>query len=174
MLFQAPESSLKLDIVNYEFPADGGAYASDDRNWLVLRCTWMKEDGDIRKDSNSCLLTYELREMTAGLKVVRAGIKDATRATLWSPTLPCLSGRKERMLSGPGSASFCQTPWTGRTPPRWSVSSPGSSYRIWWRSWTSSVGNFRSGPERRHMKEKAGPVWVPLFGAEAEKYAATA
>ena len=85
MLFQAPESTLKLDIVNYEFPADGGAYASDDRNWLVLRCTWMKEDGDIRKDSNSCLLTYELREMTAGLKVVRAGIKDAYESDFVEP-----------------------------------------------------------------------------------------
>ena len=84
MLFQGPESSLKLDIVNYEFPADAGAPDSDDRNWLVLRCTWT-EDGDIRKDSNSCLLTYELREMTAGLKVVRAGIKTAYESDFVEP-----------------------------------------------------------------------------------------
>jgi len=76
MLFKNEEASLKLDIVNYEFPADGGDPTSDDRNWLVLRATWVNEEGQIVKDSNSCLLTYELREMTAGLKVLSAGIKD--------------------------------------------------------------------------------------------------
>ena len=76
MLFQNEEASLRLEIVNYEFPPDGGDPASDDRNWLVLRCTWKDEEGDIRKDSNGCLLTYELREMTAGLKVLNAGIRD--------------------------------------------------------------------------------------------------
>lgn len=75
MLFKNEDASLKLDIVNYEFPADGGALDSDDRNWLVLRATWTTEDGDVVKDSNSCLLTYELKEMTAGLKVLNAGIK---------------------------------------------------------------------------------------------------
>ena len=72
MLFQNEEASLKLDIMNYELPADGGAPDSDDRNWLVLRCTWVNDEGRILKDSNSCLLTYELQEMTAGLKVVTA------------------------------------------------------------------------------------------------------
>jgi len=76
MLFKNEEASLKLDIVNYEFPADGGDPTSDDRNWLVLRATWVNEEGQIVKDSNSCLLTYELREMTAGLKVLGSGIKD--------------------------------------------------------------------------------------------------
>ena len=57
MLFKNDACSLKLDIVNYEFPADGGAPGSDDRNWLVLRATWVDEDGRITKDSNSCLLT---------------------------------------------------------------------------------------------------------------------
>ena len=36
MLFKNDEASLKLDIVNYEFPADGGEPDTDDRNWLVL------------------------------------------------------------------------------------------------------------------------------------------
>ena len=36
MLFRNEESSLRLDIVNYEFPPDGGDPTSDDRNWLVL------------------------------------------------------------------------------------------------------------------------------------------
>ena len=75
MLFKNEEASLKLDIVNYEFPPDGGDPTSDDRDWLVLRATWIQEDGNVVKDSNSCLLTYELREMTAGLKVLNAGIK---------------------------------------------------------------------------------------------------
>lgn len=76
MLFKNDSASLKLEIVSYEFPAYGGAPNSDDRNWLVLRATWINEDGEIVKDSNSCLLTYELNEMAAGLKVMNAGIKD--------------------------------------------------------------------------------------------------
>ena len=85
MLFKNEEASLKLDIVNYEFPADGGDPTSDDRNWLVLRATWTNEDGQIVKDSNSCLLTYELQEMTAGLKVVNAGLKDRYESTFMEP-----------------------------------------------------------------------------------------
>ena len=45
MLFKNEESSLKLDVVSYELPADGGDPTSDDRNWLVLRATWINEDG---------------------------------------------------------------------------------------------------------------------------------
>lgn len=112
MLFQGPESSLKLDIVNYEFPADAGAPDSDDRNWLVLRCTWT-ENGDVRKDSNSCLLTYELREMTAGLKVVRAGIKSAYESDfvepLFHPVPP--SGGGGRL---PGLGEFFPAKYHGR------------------------------------------------------------
>ena len=76
MMFRKEETSMNLDIVNYEFPDYGGDPASDDRNWLVLRATWGNDEGQIVKDSNSCLLTYELREMAAGLKVLNAGIKD--------------------------------------------------------------------------------------------------
>ena len=54
MLFKNEDVSLKLDVVSYEFPADGGDPTSDDRNWLVLRATWTNEDGEIVKDSNSC------------------------------------------------------------------------------------------------------------------------
>ena len=85
MLFKNEEASLKLDIVNYEFPADGGDPDSDDRNWLVLRATWTQEDGNVLKDSNSCLLTYELREMTAGLKVLNAGIKSEYASAFGEP-----------------------------------------------------------------------------------------
>ena len=85
MLFQSEESSLRLDIVNYEFPPDGGAPGSDDRNWLVLRCTWVNEEGVIVKDSNSCLLTYELRELAAGLKVMNAGVRDSYASDFVDP-----------------------------------------------------------------------------------------
>ena len=85
MLFKNEEASLKLDIVNYEFPPDGGDPTSDDRNWLVLRATWTQEDGNVVKDSNSCLLTYELREMTAGLKVLKAGIRDFYASSFVEP-----------------------------------------------------------------------------------------
>ena len=85
MLFKNEEASLKLDIVNYQFPPDGGDPPSDDRNWLVLRATWTQEDGHAVKDSNSCLLTHELREMTAGLKVLNAGIKSEYASAFVEP-----------------------------------------------------------------------------------------
>lgn len=85
MLFQNEEASLRLDVVNYEFPADGGDPTSDDRNWLVLRAAYTDEDGMVIKDSNSCLLTFELREMTAGLKVLAAGIKDRYESDFAEP-----------------------------------------------------------------------------------------
>ena len=85
MLFQNEESSLKLEVIGYEFPADCGDPRSDDRNWLVLRCTWQREDGVVLKDSNSCLLTYELVEMTAGMKLVRSGIRDFYASSFVEP-----------------------------------------------------------------------------------------
>ena len=85
MLFQGENNSLKLDVFNYELPADGGDPTSDDRNWLILRATDVDEDGDITKDSNSCLLTYELQEMTAGLKVLDAGIRDRYESSFTEP-----------------------------------------------------------------------------------------
>ena len=84
MFFQNEDASLKLEVVRYEFPADGGEPGSDDRNWLVLRATY-EADGQIIKDSNSCLLTYELREMTAGLKVLNAGIRDQYASSFVEP-----------------------------------------------------------------------------------------
>lgn len=74
MYFQDNASSLRLDVVNYELAEDSDA---EERNWLVLRCTWVDEEGTIRKDSNSCLTTWELRELSAGLKVLRAGLKES-------------------------------------------------------------------------------------------------
>lgn len=84
MLFENDECSLKLEVLRYEFPADGGEPDSDDRNWLVLRATWTEGDTVI-VDSNSCLLTYELRELTAGLKVLNAGVKDLYESSFVEP-----------------------------------------------------------------------------------------
>lgn len=95
MLFKNDDASLKPDIVNYEFPADGGDPNSDDRNWLVLRCTWINEEGAIVKDSNSCLLTYELRELTAGLKVLAAGIRDSYASDFVDPYFEVAAQRGE-------------------------------------------------------------------------------
>ena len=53
MLFQNQETKIQLEIAGYEFPPDGGAPGSDDRNWLVMRCAWTDEEGVLRKDSNS-------------------------------------------------------------------------------------------------------------------------
>lgn len=75
MLFKNDETSLRLDITSYEFPLDNGEPGSDDQNWLVIRATYTDEDGQHIKDSNACLLTYELRELTVGLKVLNAGIR---------------------------------------------------------------------------------------------------
>lgn len=75
MLFKNSESSLKLEIVSYEFPGVFDAPRGE-RNWLVLRGTYTDEDGRVVRDSGSCLLTSELSEMTAGLKVLKAGIRD--------------------------------------------------------------------------------------------------
>ena len=96
MLFKNDSASLKLDIVNYEFPADGGEPNSDDRNWLVLRATWQNEEGESVKDSNSCLLTYELREMTAGLKVLNAGIREYYESLFAEPYFSVVGQLTER------------------------------------------------------------------------------
>lgn len=85
MLFKNEEASLQLDIVNYALSDWDGEDYGDDQNWLVLRATWINEDGEIVKDSNDCLLTYELTEMTAGLKVLNAGIRDCYESMFTDP-----------------------------------------------------------------------------------------
>ena len=76
MLLKNEDTSLKLEFVNYEFPETGAGSDQFDRNWLLLRCTWVDEEGYTHKDSNACLLAQELAGMNAGLKVLLAGIKD--------------------------------------------------------------------------------------------------
>ena len=76
MLLKSDDASLKLEFVNYEFPEAGAGSDQFDRNWLLLRCTWVDEEGYTHKDSNAGLLAQELAGMNAGLKVLLAGIKD--------------------------------------------------------------------------------------------------
>ena len=76
MLLKNEDASLKLEFVNYEFPEAGAGTDEYDRNWLLLRCTWVDEEGYTHKDSNACLLAQELAGMNAGLKVLLAGIKN--------------------------------------------------------------------------------------------------
>ena len=76
MFLKSEDASLKLEFVNYEFPEAGAGRDQFDRNWLLLRCTWVDEEGYTHKDSNACLLAQELAGMNAGLKVLLAGIKD--------------------------------------------------------------------------------------------------
>lgn len=83
MLFQNDEASLKLEIVSYEFP-DGGMPGSNDCNWLMMRGTYREGDRVI-VDSNSCIMTQELKLMSAGLKVLGAGIRDSYESELTEP-----------------------------------------------------------------------------------------
>ena len=76
MLLKSEDASFKLEFVNYEFPEAGAGSDQFDRNWLLLRCTWVDEEGYTHKDSNACILAQELAGMNAGLKVLLAGIKD--------------------------------------------------------------------------------------------------
>ena len=76
MLLKNENASLKLEFVNYEFPEAGRGTDEYDQNWLLLRCTWVDEEGYTHKDSNACLLAQELAGMNAGLKVLLAGIRD--------------------------------------------------------------------------------------------------
>lgn len=94
MLFKNDEARLELEIVNYEFSEDSRAPSSNDWNWLVLRGTYTDEDGRIIKDSNSCLLTSELQELTAGLKVLKSGIRGSYDSDFSEPYF-LLSARAE-------------------------------------------------------------------------------
>lgn len=87
MLLKNEDASIRLDFVSYEFPEAGYGTDEYDKNWLLLRCAWVDEDGYTHKDSNACLLAQELAGMTAGLKVLAAGIKDRYDSDFISPDL---------------------------------------------------------------------------------------
>ena len=83
MLFQGEDSSLELTVAGYELQDPDGS--GDEKNWLVLRCTWHREDGSVRKDSCGCIRTYELTALNAGLKVLRAGLRNRFESELQEP-----------------------------------------------------------------------------------------
>ena len=123
MLLKSEDASLKLEFVNYEFPEAGAGSDQFDRNWLLLRCTWVDEEGYTHKDSNACLLAQELAGMNAGLKVLLAGIKDRYDSDFIEPDFTCPPGRREK-TSGFPRPSTCPAPWTGTTRRRWTAPSP--------------------------------------------------
>ena len=94
MLLKNENASLKLEFVNYEFPEAGRGTDAYDQNWLLLRCTWVDEEGYTHKDSNACLLAQELAGMNAGLKVLLAGIRDRYDSDFIEPDFS-LSAEKE-------------------------------------------------------------------------------
>ena len=81
MLLQNEGASLTLEVWNYERPDAFGAEGA----WLVLRTLYQEVDGVTIRDSNSCLRTEELQEMTAGLKVLAAGIRDRYESDFQEP-----------------------------------------------------------------------------------------
>ncbi|WP_409968864.1 hypothetical protein RFF05_02530 [Bengtsoniella intestinalis] len=72
--FENDEATLELTVASYEL-SDTYQADSDEKNWLSIRAMY-REDDLLIKDSNSCLLTYELKDLAVGLKVLAAGIKD--------------------------------------------------------------------------------------------------
>lgn len=82
--FKNEFAQLDLDIACYEVSERFGITDSDGRNWLVIRATY-REDDLLVKDANSCLLTYELKAMVAGLKVVCAGIRNVYESDFSQP-----------------------------------------------------------------------------------------
>ena len=88
MLFQNKEKSLELTVVSYEFPErKGSAEEYDfDANWLVLRGV-CREGRVARSFENSCLLTYELQALSAGLKLLLSGVRDVYESDFIEPYL---------------------------------------------------------------------------------------
>ena len=58
------------------------------------------------KDSNSCLQTFELQSLTAGLKVLKAGIRDHYVSDFQEDSYFSLSARAEGDRCGSHAVSF--------------------------------------------------------------------
>ena len=80
MLFNTNEESLEIEVAGYEFPEGVG----EDADWLVLKGTY-KADGTVTKDRSSCLTAGELQGLTAGLKVLAAGVRDEYASEFQEP-----------------------------------------------------------------------------------------
>lgn len=81
--FENSDAKLDLTVTSYELSDTYGA-SPEALNWLVMRATFQEDDVFI-KDSNSCIQTFELKEMTAGLKVLSAGLKDRYESDFAEP-----------------------------------------------------------------------------------------
>ncbi|MGM9618549.1 MAG: hypothetical protein ACI3W8_01745 [Oscillospiraceae bacterium] len=86
MRFANEEKSLTITVKDYEFPErTGNAEEYDyDANWLVLRGVY-REGRSERSFENSCLLTGELLALSAGLKLLAAGVRDSYESEFNDP-----------------------------------------------------------------------------------------
>jgi hypothetical protein len=75
-------------------------------------------------DSQACLLTYELRELAAGLKVLRAGVKDEYESGFVEDAYFSLFAQSDGGECGfvlDVSLRPAQHHWRTWTPPSWSA-----------------------------------------------------
>lgn len=86
MRFDNGERSLTLRVVGYEFPERTGAGEEYDydANWLVLEGIYRDSKGE-RSFRNSCLLTTELQQLAAGLKLLHSGVQDVYESEFNDP-----------------------------------------------------------------------------------------
>lgn len=86
MKFDNGKKSLTLSVVNYEFPerTGKGEEYDYDANWLVLRAEY-REGRSLRSFENSCVLTYELQDLAAGLKLLAGGVQECYESSFTEP-----------------------------------------------------------------------------------------
>lgn len=86
MIFQNDTKRLTLTVTAYEFPErDGKGEEFDyDANWLVLHGEYA-EGGTLYTCDNSCLLTTELQEIAAALKLIIGGVQDSFQSDFADP-----------------------------------------------------------------------------------------
>ena len=78
------DKRLELDILGYEFP-EGGSDLYD-VNWLVVGVAY--DDGSLSfREADSCLLAYELRELTEALDGIVEGRETGLIRTFTEPYL---------------------------------------------------------------------------------------
>ena len=82
--FNENNKRLKLSILGYEFP--GGKGDMYDVNWLVVGVAY--DDGSLSfRQKDSCLLSYELEELTEALDGIVEGRETGTIQTFMEPYL---------------------------------------------------------------------------------------
>lgn len=86
MRFTNGERSLTLRVLDYEFPDRSGAGEEYDydANWLVLEGVY-RDGRSERSFQNSCLLTTELQQLAAGLKLLHSGVQDVYQSDFAEP-----------------------------------------------------------------------------------------